>query len=75
MVFIESDVVFVNEQKYDKKTHTSQFYVLEIHAFTRVTALDNRDPPPRFCVCSHTGSVEDAQVSSGEKKTLKKCES
>uniref|UniRef100_A0A8B8A9B9 Poly [ADP-ribose] polymerase n=1 Tax=Crassostrea virginica TaxID=6565 RepID=A0A8B8A9B9_CRAVI len=48
-------------QKYDKKTHTSQFYVLEIHAFTRVTALDNRDPPPRFCVCSHTGSVEDAQ--------------
>ena len=56
---------FVNEQKYDKKTHTSQFYVLEIHAFTRVTALDNRDPPPRFCVCSHSGNVEDAQVSSG----------
>ncbi|XP_078337991.1 uncharacterized protein LOC111100311 isoform X3 [Crassostrea virginica] len=48
-------------QKYDKKTHTSQFCVLEIHAFTRVTALDNRDPPPRFCVCSHSGNVEDAQ--------------
>uniref|UniRef100_K1PUC2 Poly [ADP-ribose] polymerase 4 n=1 Tax=Magallana gigas TaxID=29159 RepID=K1PUC2_MAGGI len=58
----ESEVAkFAMFQKYDKKSNSTQFGVLEIHAFTRVTALDNKDPPPRFCVCSHSGSVEDLQ--------------
>ncbi|XP_065927968.1 uncharacterized protein [Magallana gigas] len=58
----ESEVAkFAMFQKYDKKSNSTQFGVLEIHALTRVTAFDNKDPPPRFCVCSHSGSVEDLQ--------------
>ncbi|XP_056015621.1 uncharacterized protein LOC125677683 isoform X3 [Ostrea edulis] len=58
----ESEVAkFAMFQKYDKKTQTTQFCVLEIQASKRVISLDNKEPPPKFCVCSHVGSVGDIQ--------------
>ncbi|XP_061177489.1 protein mono-ADP-ribosyltransferase PARP4-like [Saccostrea echinata] len=56
---------FAMLQKYDKKTQITQFCVLEIHASRRVIALDNKEQSPRFCICSHLGSVQEVQDKPG----------